>query len=318
MLAEPLGAIEVVRLQQLTAGASRETWAFEAIAEGVVQPMIVQMDRPNDLRDADARTREGGVLRAVGAVGAPVPELVAADDLPNVLGRSYLITRQLEGETIPRRVLRDDRWTAARRRFVGDCAAALARIHQVPTDSNGLERLPRVIDPLDELGERYVSLDDPHPAFDLAFRWLDLHRPEPRQPSLVHGDFRLGNLLMQEDGLAAILDWELAAIGDPNLDLGWLCVRAWRFGGSGRAAGIGTDDEWLRAYNAAAGTAVDRAALRWWELFGTLRWGVMCLGIGGGFRLGRTDSIESAMVGRRVVENEADIVDLLGELEDEA
>ena len=316
-LAPELGPVDVVGLTRLTAGASRETWRFDAVGEGARHPLILQMDRGIDPALAGTCARDGDVLRAVGAAGAPVPDVVANGDLPDASGRSYLITERLDGETIGRRIQRDERWARARERFVGDCARALAHIHSVDPGTDGFAVLPRVEDPLAAVRDPYLALDDPHPAFDLALRWLDRNRPPPRPATLVHGDFRLGNLLLDEDGLAAVLDWEIANIGDPNADLGWLCVRAWRFGGAGRVGGLGSGDDLLALYNEVAGTHVDRSTLRWWELWGTVRWGGMCLGMGGTFRTGRTNSIEMGMIGRRVVENAADIVALLYELTEE-
>ncbi|NND75687.1 MAG: phosphotransferase family protein [Ilumatobacter sp.] len=312
-LADALGPVDVEDLQRLTAGANRETWRFDAHCDGVVHPLIVQLDRAG-LADGGS-AHDARILAVAAGHGACVPEVVVAGDGATAVGRSFLVTRRLDGETIPRRLLRDERWTAARATFVDDCAAALAKIHAIPIDVPELAGVPRVADPLAPLREMYDPLDDPHPAFELGLRWLDLHRPAPLRPAVVHGDFRLGNLLLDERGLAAVLDWELAMIGDPTADLGWLCVRAWRFGAPGRVAGIGAAEDLLSAYNARAGTTIDVDALRWWELWGTVRWGIMCLFMGGGFRRGLTSSIELAMVGRRVVENAADVVDLLRELE---
>jgi aminoglycoside phosphotransferase (APT) family kinase protein len=120
-------------------------------------------------------------------------------------------------------------------------------------------------------------LGEPHPAFELGFRWLEATRPTTSKVAVVHGDFRLGNLLVDPSGLRAVLDWELAHLGDPLEDLGWFCVRAWRFGSPLPAGGVATREELVRAYESAAGTTVDLDALRWWEVLGTLKWGVICI-----------------------------------------
>lgn len=312
-LVEALGPVQIVDLAPVTAGASRETWRFDATTSGGTTPLIVQIDGAATI--GGSCSREGRLLKAVSASGAPVAEVVAVGDNPNPIGRSYVISRRITGETIPRRLLRDERWQNARARFVQDCAEALAAIHDVALNAPVLEALAVVDDPVYWLRSLYMNLDDPHPAMELGLRWLETHRPEPRPNALVHGDFRMGNLLLDDDGLAAVLDWELAHVGDPAEDLAWLCVRAWRFGHEGRVGGIGGDDALLAAYNERAGTTIDIATLRWWELYGTIRWGVICLQMGGAFRLGHSDSIELAMVGRRVVETEFDIVLLLRELE---
>ena len=258
-----------------------------------------------------ACAREARVLRAAATAGAPVAEVVVSGEAGGPLERSFTVNRRLVGETIARKILRDDEWAEARSAFVVDCAEALATIHTVsPTDMPDVD----IVDVPDELAAQmaiYDALHDPHPAFDLAIRWLEQNRPEPSGHTLVHGDFRLGNLLLGSTGLLAALDWEIAHFGDPAQDLGWLCVPAWRFGGAGAVGGIGDYGLLLDTYEQASGRHLPLATLRWWEIFGTLRWGVICLQLGGDFRAGRTPSVEMATIGRRVAENEHDLMTLL-------
>ncbi|HEY7070744.1 MAG TPA: phosphotransferase family protein, partial [Acidimicrobiales bacterium] len=152
---------------------------------------------------------------------------------------------------------------------------------------------------------------EPHPAFELGFRWLDRHRPPPGRSTVVHGDFRLGNLIVGPDGLRAALDWELVHAGDPLEDLGWLCVRAWRFGAEPRVGGFGTVDDLVAAYEAESGTRVDRDALAWWEVLGTLKWGIICALQAATHLTGMVRSVELAAIGRRVCEVESDLLELL-------
>jgi aminoglycoside phosphotransferase (APT) family kinase protein len=311
-LADSFGPVEIVDLTRITAGASRETWRFDAVLPDRTIPLVVQMDGPATVGGSCAR--EGALLRAVAACGAPVAEVVAVGDVPNPIGRSFVVSRRLEGETIARKLLRDERWATARSSFVDDCARAMARIHALEPEAASSAGVAAIDAPLDWLRALYLALDDPHPAMELGLRWLDRNPPPVRPTTLVHGDFRLGNLLLDDDGLAAVLDWELAHMGDPAEDLGWLCVRAWRFGGAGRVAGIGSADALLAAYNEHAGASIDEATLRWWELYGTIRWGVICLQMGGAFRRGHSDSLELAMIGRRVIETEYDVTLLLRDL----
>lgn len=312
VLAPRLGTVRIEDLQRLTAGANRETWSFDAVDEdGRRHELILQRDRAGVDRLIGSCAREAAVLRCAAAHGVPVAEVVVALDVPNPLVRSFTVNRRLAGETIGRRLLRDDEWATARSRFVDDCAEALARIHQIPREHLAHVDLVDTPDALGLLLDTYLALDDPHPAFDLAFRWLELNRPASLGHGLVHGDFRLGNLLFDIDGLAAALDWEITHFGDPGEDLGWLCVRAWQFGGERPVGGIGDYQELLEAYEAASGTRVDATTLRWWEIYGTLRWGVICLQLGGDFRAGRSASVEMATIGRRVVENAHDVLRLL-------
>jgi hypothetical protein len=149
------------------------------------------------------------------------------------------------------------------------------------------------------------------PAFELAIRYLAQNRPASPRHGVVHGDYRLGNLLIGADGLVGVLDWELTHIGDPVEDLGWYCVRAWRFGSPLPAGGMGTREALLEAYAAAGGGEVDPEALRWWELLGTLKWGLICIAQSEGHLSGATRSMEHAAIGRRVCENEWDVLGLL-------
>jgi hypothetical protein len=159
------------------------------------------------------------------------------------------------------------------------------------------------------------AVGEPHPAFELGFRWLEHHRPESTvaaEPgAVVHGDFRNGNLVVGPDGLRAVLDWELAHLGDPLEDLGWLCVRAWRFGAESRVGGFGAVDELVGAYEATAGVTVDRRALHWWEVLGTLKWGIICVVQASTHLTGVVRSVELAAIGRRVCEVEHDLLLLL-------
>src|SRR5690606_5576954 len=214
-------------------------------------------------------------------------------------GGDWLVVERVEGETIPRRILRDDDFAAARPKLAAQCGDALARIHAIPPAS-----VPGLAggDQLDQLRRTLDGLGDPHPALELGFRWLERHRPPPTAATVVHGDFRNGNLVVGPDGLRAVLDWELAHLGDPLEDLGWLCVRAWRFGAAPRVGGFGTVDELVGAYEATAGRTVDRDALHWWEVLGTLKWGIICMLQAATHLQGVVRSIELAAIGRRVCE----------------
>jgi aminoglycoside phosphotransferase (APT) family kinase protein len=216
-----------------------------------------------------------------------------------------MVVTEVAGETIARRILRDEAYTAARSALTAQLGEALATLHALPPDMvPGLEAPDQV--------EHYRAVLDelaqPHPAFELAFRWLAAHRPPPGGRSIVHGDFRLGNLVVDQHGLVAVLDWELAHLGDPMEDLGWLCVRAWRFGAALPVAGVGRYEELFAAYTAASGQPVDAEAVRWWEVLGTLKWGIMCMMQAEAHRSGLARSHELAAIGRRVCENEHDVL----------
>ncbi len=159
-------------------------------------------------------------------------------------------------------------------------------------------------------------MGDTTATFEWAFRWLDAHRPPPTPTVLVHGDFRMGNLIVDGSDLAAVLDWELVHLGEAYEDLAWFCVRAWRFGApAGRGAGgLGSIETFLRSYEEAGATTVDRAAFHWWLVLATLRWGIICRYQAERHLSGQTRSVELATIGRRVCENEWDLLDLLAEV----
>ncbi len=306
-LATVLGGARIVDLQQLSGGASRETWSFVARADdGHDEPLILQRQRPGSERDMAI---EVAVLRVARGAGVPVAEVVASGPGEDALGAAYMVVRRVDGETIARKILRDEQFAGARAVLPGQLGRALAALHAVPVDAvpelTSLDQVQQYREVLDLLGE-------PHPAFELAFRWLAERRPPPAGEAIVHGDFRLGNVIVDGDGLAAVLDWELAHIGDPMEDLGWLCVKAWRFGGRGPVAGLGGYEDLFGAYSEASGRPVDPEVVRWWEVLGTLKWGIMCIMQANAHLTGASRSHELAAIGRRVCENEHDLLALMG------
>lgn len=319
-LAEVLGRVlhgKVVDLRRLSGGASRQTWALDLLTNGAARlPLVLQIERPGGRLGAGIAS-EANLLREAERAGVPVPRVVASGDDHGV-GAPWLAVERLSGETIPRKVLRDPQFDTTRARLPAQCGRALAAIHSIPLGAApGLDDA----DQLDQYRSVLDALAEPRPALELGFRRLDATRPASatpdardttRQRSIVHGDFRMGNLLVDATGLLAVLDWELAHIGDPLEDLGWLCVRAWRFGSPQRAGGFGSLEDVLAAYEAASGMAIDPDAVRWWEALGTLKWGVMCMVQAASHRSGASRSVELATIGRRVCENEWDLLGLLG------
>jgi aminoglycoside phosphotransferase (APT) family kinase protein len=163
-----------------------------------------------------------------------------------------------------------------------------------------------------QLEGEYRGFHWPRPVFELALRWLRDHDPGPsNEVTLVHGDFRHGNLIIGPDGVRAVLDWELAHLGDPMEDLGWICVNSWRFGEIEKpVGGFGSREELFAGYEE-GGRKADPSRVKFWEVMGTLRWGVMCCGMMQRFRSGPDHSMERAMIGRRASETEIDLLRLL-------
>jgi aminoglycoside phosphotransferase (APT) family kinase protein len=249
---------------------------------------------------------EARVVQAAYNAGVPVPELIANGS--GDIGSGFMILSHLEGETIARKILRDEQFSQARQSLVAQSAAALAALHSIDgTKIDGLPSLDQVQQYRETLDNLNLQLGQSHPTFELVFRWLERNRPTSTRTTLVHGDFRLGNLMIDANGLCGVLDWELAHIGDPMEDLGWLCVRAWRFGSRLPVAGVGDYETLISAYQEASGVSVDREVVRWWEVLGTLKWGIMCMVQTSSHLLRMTRSHELAAIGRRVCENEYDL-----------
>ncbi len=166
---------------------------------------------------------------------------------------------------------------------------------------------------LDQYRALLDTFGEPHPAFELGLRWLADRVPDaPPEPELVHGDYRNGNFIVGPEGIRAVLDWELAHLGDCIEDLGWLCVKSWRFGvPDNLVGGFGAVDDLLAAYERAGGRRVDEAALRFWVGLGTLKWGVICVGQSFTHLSGLVRSVELATLGRRVAETEWDLLQIL-------
>jgi len=300
-----LGDVAVENLRALTGGASRTTWAFDAVADQR-RALILRTGPPDDVHAG--MELEAAVQQRAAAAGAPVPHIVAADNSTAALGNPYLICDAIAGETIVRRIYRtlDD---TSRARLLDQCAQALAAIHRAGTDVPDLAEF----DDLGEWRNRLDEMSDTTATFEWAFRWLAANRPPPSPHVLVHGDFRMGNLIVDESGLAAVLDWELVHTGEVYEDLAWFCIRAWRFGAAEElgAGGLGSIESFLAAYETAAETELDRDVFRWWLTVATLRWGVICRFQAERHLSGVTPSVELAAIGRRVAETEWDVLDLL-------
>jgi len=305
------GAV-VSGLKRLSGGASQETWAFELQQGGACRPLILRRAPAGHRQrgsDGPGLAAEAELIRQSAAAGAPAPEVVAVLQPGHGIGEGFVMSR-LAGETLGRRVA-----AAARPQLARQCGQALARIHALPVA--GLPALRRT-----QPGAEVAHLRQWHarhgtvrPVFQLALRWLAAHAPADVAPTLVHGDFRNGNLMVDvsaEGGaLVGVLDWELAHLGDPMADLGWLCVNPWRFGQHARAVGgFGQLDELIEGYAAAGGQA-DRARIHWWQVLGTLRWGVICESMGHAWMTGAEPVMEKAAIGRRASETEIDLLDLL-------
>jgi aminoglycoside phosphotransferase (APT) family kinase protein len=306
------GAEAIHGLARLSGGATQEIWRFELGGSGEDSARYILRRAPGGTRITEGvgLEVEAQLMAAAAHEGVPVAEVVYVLAPEDGLGRGFVM-RFVEGETLGGRIVKSPDLEAARQTLAAECGAIMARIHKLaPEDFPTLDREPPA-----EMVERwraaYRETLIRRPVFDLAFRWLADQAPPPVEPRLVHGDFRNGNLMIGPDGVRAVLDWELAHIGDPMEDLGWICVNSWRFGRIDfPVGGFGKLDDLISGYEAASGARVDRASLRWWEAFGTIRWGVICAKSIASYR-GEDPTMERAMIARRTSETEIDLLRLI-------
>ncbi|AUM12620.1 phosphotransferase family protein [Ketobacter alkanivorans] len=301
----------ITQCRRLTAGASAATWLIETN----VEDLILRLESgAEQFGTGVGKTVEAKTQQAAGKAGAPVAQVYHILEAHPQLGNGYLMAK-LTGESLAPKILKDPQLESARLRLTAQCAQALATIHSVPAAQTAFLPLQDATTQLSSLKSIHEGFGETLPVFTLALRWLQDNIPHCPNTALVHGDFRLGNFLVNENGLNGILDWELTHLGDPMEDLGWLCVRAWRFSRPDLAVGgFGHRSELFAAYEAASGVTINPDSVRYWELFGTLKWGVICQYQAYSFLNGQVRSVERAAIGRRVAETEYDMMQLLHDI----
>lgn len=306
-------AAGIANLRRLSGGASRESWSFDLETPKGTEPLILRR-APAGLDAAAPEASlppdtEARLQAAAFEAGVPVPGVRLVLEPADGLGLGYVMAR-VAGETIARRILRDARYATARANLPRGCGAALARVHGMNAKSfeGALSEMPAEAE-LARYRRIHDGFGEPHPVLEVGFKWLAERLPEPGPPAIVHGDFRNGNFIVGEEGLRAVLDWELAHLGDPAEDLAWLCVPSWRYGELDRpAGGFGAREDLFAAYEAAGGGPVDPARVHFWEVLGTLKWGIMCQMLSHAHLDGHIRSVERAAIGRRVSEAEIDLL----------
>lgn len=298
-----------MQLARIPGGASRETWLIEADE----MRFVLRRDPPG-AESLTPQAREFALVRLAREAGVPAPEPLLLEPAGGRFETAGVLMAFVAGQSVGPRVLRREELAEARQRLPAQLAEALAAIHSVEPAPTGLPS-PQGDPALAQVEYWEAALDqigEPLPVVELGLRWLRANRPGPVEPALVHGDFRLGNFIVDEGGLAAVIDWELAHLGDPAEDIGWLCIRSWRFGSDERAvAGLGDLEPFLAAYEEAGGAAIDRDRIRYWEVFGNLKWALICARQARDHLTGLRRSHELASLGRRICEPEWDMLELI-------
>ena len=313
-------------LQRLSGGANMETWSFDWQSEkGVCQPLILRRFPGNstDLPAVEGTEvfgrisldTEAELLTGLEDYGLKVPGIIGKLTDSGTLGNGYIMSRE-NGQALPKKVLYDERYGAARKTLAFECGRQLAIIHSVP-----LDRLPSgiadqsIAERLDKFESLMSRFEMPMPVHQLAINWLRENAPDSANKVLLHGDFRTGNLLVDERGLSAVLDWELAHLGDPLEDLGYLCANVWRFGSpQNPVGGFGQYQDLFDGYQSEAGWRPELAQIKYWEVFAAVTWGMCCLLMEEMYHSGVDRSLERLAVGRRLSESEVDSLLLLEEV----
>ena len=298
--------VTVTDIEPVSIGASKAIWRFVAASPGNDPSRLVLRADPVEAPRPERMALEVAVLTAAHAEGVPVPAVVTSG-ADNGIGSPHVIMDCVEGETLPQRILRDPAVHADPRTLTRELGAAIATVHRIPADKIGLPHLDDIASIEDQYRRGEAS-----PAMELGWQWLRKNPPTRHEPVVVHGDFRHGNVIVRDGHLAAVLDWELAHVGDPLEDLGWICTKAWRFGGAPPVGGFGDVADLLDGYASIAGWRPAERDVLWWSVYGSIRWGVMCRRQAARHLEGDEESLELALIGRRLAENEFDVLIALG------
>ena len=313
-LGEP---VAVAGLAASSAGARRGNVLFDAEGPGRTLRLAATI-LPTAAIELNPITAEAAVRNLAEEHGVPVPHIHAVCTDPGFVGGPFFVSDRVDGESVPRRVLRLVHAEGIGDRVAGQLGEALARLHAIdparaPDDLMDDPSANPAETALAGADRMLAELPLPRPALALGMRWLERHLPPaPPRRTIVHTDARNGNLLVSAKGLEAVLDWEGAVRhGDPMQDLAWPALRMWRFKEDAREIGGFADRApFVAGYEAAGGT-FDPERFAWWKVLGTLRWALGLAGQSAAHLDGSFRSIVMAASGRRVPELEWDLLMLV-------
>jgi len=312
------GCRSLLSCERLSGGASQETYRI-VIGTDTGERKLAMRRAPAAVAPRHGSypglATEAMLIGAARAAGVPEPEILAVLTPKDGLGDGFIM-EWLEGETLGTRIVRDPSLAAIRPKLAEQCGEILARIHAIDLHASGLASRLSHLSPeqyVRQTWQRYQELGTPQPMIDFSARWLLEHLPRAFEPTLVHNDFRNGNIMVSANGgVVAVLDWEIAHIGDPMRDLGWICTNSWRFGRSDLpVGGFGTYADLFRGYQRVSGKQIDPAQVKFWEIFGSFWWACSSLSMAQHYRTGPDSTVERPAIGRRSSECQVDCVNLL-------
>lgn len=313
-------ACAIEAIEQLPSGSLQEHWridvAFTGGGHGDRRSLVLRANRAGAAAQYLTRSQELVVMKAAFAAGVTMPEPLWADS-GTVLGRDFMIMGFAPGTAVGPRVVRDQGPGGDHDRLAECLGGELARIQTVTPAQSTLAFLdhPGADPAARRIAEMRRYLDghnDPHPALEWGLRWAELNIPPARPLVLRHGDYRTGNYLVDDDGLTGIIDWELAAWGDPLEDLAWFCIKFWRWGRADReAGGLASRERFLDGYAEVAGHRPDADSVHYWDVMANLRWPVVSMQQAERHLSGRDTSLELALTGRMTAEMELEVLRLI-------
>ena len=310
---------ELISVERLSGGASQETYRLVVRTADGERPMALRrapggVAKEETIGPGPGLATEALLMQAAEAAGVPEPEVYYVLQPDDGLGDGFAM-EWLDGEALGARIARASEFEALREGLAYECGKILARIHSIDLDASGLRERLDTFSPLELMRnswERYQGFPTPQPMIDYTARWLQEHLPSHYENALVHNDFRNGNFMVDGQRVTAVLDWEVAHIGDPMRDLGWICTNSWRFGRTELpVGGFGEYADLFRGYEDESGRAVDPDHVRFWEVNGSFWWAVGCLGMAEHYRTGPDQTVERPGIGRRSSECQVDCVNML-------
>jgi aminoglycoside phosphotransferase (APT) family kinase protein len=310
--------VEIKQLRPLAGGVTRDSWFIQARIGDEQQQLVLRRDMMTEIDErALERDQEFLLMQAACAAGVLVPRPRWYCTEPCILGAPFLIMDYVEGISIGSQVVNLPELADARHLLPEQMGQQLARIHAIKADN--LTFLPRPRpgyspsqETLLQMRAALLKLGVHNPVLVFALRWVEKHLPPGGDVVVLHGDFRVGNLIVSKDRLKGVVDWEFGELGDPYQDLAWPCVRGWRYGhGEMQLGGIGQREPFLLAYEQASGRTVDRQIVDFWEIMGNLRWGVAALAQAQRHLSGKDTSVELASIGRRSAETQLEALRLI-------
>ena len=312
------GVQSLVSCERLSGGASQETYRLVVATDQGDQRLCMRRapggERVETLGVNPGLAVEARLMQLAREAGVPEPDVKYVLEEGDGLGEGFIM-EWLDGEALGARIVRAPELDGIRPELSRLCGEALARIHAIDVKATGLDKVLHEVTPelyVEQTWERYKAFETSQPMIDYAGRWLLDNLPEGFDYTLVHNDFRNGNIMFSPEGIVAVLDWELAHIGDPMRDLGWICTNSWRFGRTDLpVGGFGSYEDLFEGYERVSGTPVDRDRVKFWEVFGSFWWAVGCLGMAEHYRNGPDKTVERPAIGRRSSECQVDCVNLL-------